>query len=333
MKSDPRRAGVDDDGTNGGFEEEVVEGQLAEFSREDLNLASHIEFAVEDEPAFPLDDAETAGTTVEVGSSDVDVEPFGKALEFLEELLVGQKAVVRVQGSGKAAGAHSNDSTQYPISIQLSEMIEAILFDNDGVLVDTEPVYIQACIDAAATVGHTVTADDYVRLTMTQGQSIYHELGLDGEALDELREKRDTGYGELLAEQDLVLPGVREAIPLLANRLRLAVVTSSRKPFFDQIHRHSSFLTHFEFVLTREDFEKSKPDPEPYLRGLQRLGLEGTSCLAVEDSPRGVASAVDAGMRCVAVPTELTQSGDFGRAYRVVETIDDVIGVVDEMVG
>ena len=89
MKSDPRRAGVDDDGTNGGFEEKVVEGQLAEFSREDLNLASHIEFAVEDEPAFPFDDAETARAPVEVGPGDVDVESFSEALEFLEELLVG----------------------------------------------------------------------------------------------------------------------------------------------------------------------------------------------------------------------------------------------------
>ncbi len=212
-------------------------------------------------------------------------------------------------------------------------MIEAILFDNDGVLVDTEPVYIRACIEAAREAGHTVTADDYVRLTMTQGLSIYGELGLKEADINSLRKKRDTRYGELLAGQDLVFPGVRETIAALGARLRLAVVTSSYKPYFDQIHCDSGLLEHFEFVLTREDFVNSKPNPEPYRRGLERLGMDGTRCLAVEDSTRGVASAVEAGIPCVAVPTDLTKDGDFSRALRIVEKIEDVVDVVDEMTG
>ena len=179
-------------------------------------------------------------------------------------------------------------------------MIEAILFDNDGVLVDSEPVFIEACIETAATVGRTVTAEDYVRLTMIGGRSIYSELDLAPEAIDALREKRNARYGELLSQRDLVMPRVRETVGARAEKLRLGVVTSSQKPFFDQLHRHSGLLDHFEFVLTRENFVASKPDSEPYLRGLERLGLPGDSVLAVEDSPRGVISATDAGMRCVA---------------------------------
>lgn len=207
-------------------------------------------------------------------------------------------------------------------------MIEAILFDNDGVLVDSEPVFIEACIETAATVGRTVTAEDYVRLTMIGGRSIYSELDLAPEAIDALREKRNARYGELLSQRDLVMPRVRETVGALAEKLRLGVVTSSQKPFFDQLHRHSGLLDHFEFVLTRENFVASKPDPEPYLRGLERLGLPGDSVLAVEDSPRGVISATDAGMRCVAIPTELTREGDFSRAYRKADRIDDLIEIV-----
>ena len=207
-------------------------------------------------------------------------------------------------------------------------MIEAILFDNDGVLVDSEPVFIEACIETAATVGRTVTAEDYVRLTMIGGRSIYSELDLAPEATDALREKRNARYGELLSQRDLVMPRVRETVGALAEKLRLGVVTSSQKPFFDQLHRHSGLLDHFEFVLTRENFVASKPDPEPYLRGLERLGLPGDSVLAVEDSPRGVISATDAGMRCVAIPTELTREGDFSRAYRKADRIDDLIEIV-----
>ena len=207
-------------------------------------------------------------------------------------------------------------------------MIEAILFDNDGVLVDSEPVFIEACIETAATVGRTVTTEDYVRLTMIGGRSIYSELDLAPEAIDALREKRNARYGELLSQRDLVMPRVRETVGALAEKLRLGVVTSSQKPFFDQLHRHSGLLDHFEFVLTRENFVASKPDPEPYLRGLERLGLPGDSVLAVEDSPRGVISATDAGMRCVAIPTELTREGDFSRAYRKADRIDDLIEIV-----
>lgn len=207
-------------------------------------------------------------------------------------------------------------------------MIEAILFDNDGVLVDSEPVFIEACIETAATVGRTVTAEDYVRLTMIGGRSIYSELDLAPEAIDALREKRNARYGELLSQRDLVMPRVRETVGALAEKLRLGVVTSSQKPFFDHLHRHSGLLDHFEFVLTRENFVASKPDPEPYLRGLERLGLPGDSVLAVEDSPRGVISATDAGMRCVAIPTELTRVGDFSRAYRKADRIDDLIEIV-----
>tara|TARA_Y100000588_G_scaffold388295_2_gene488170 strand:+ start:676 stop:1311 length:636 start_codon:yes stop_codon:yes gene_type:complete len=207
-------------------------------------------------------------------------------------------------------------------------MIEAILFDNDGVLVDSEPVFIEACIETAATVGRTVTAEDYVRLTMIGGRSIYSELDLAPEAIDALREKRNARYGELLSQRDLVMPRVRETVVALAEKLRLGVVTSSQKPFFDQLHRHSGLLDHFEFVLTRENFVASKPDPEPYLLGLERLGLPGDSVLAVEDSPRGVISATDAEMRCVAIPTELTREGDFSRAYRKADRIDDLIEIV-----
>ena len=207
-------------------------------------------------------------------------------------------------------------------------MIEAILFDNDGVLVESEPVFIEACIETAATVGRTVTAEDYVRLTMIGGRSIYSELDLAPEAIDALREKRNARYGELLSQRDLVMPRVRETVVALAEKLRLGVVTSSQKPFFDQLHRHSGLLDHFEFVLTRENFVASKPDPEPYLLGLERLGLPGDSVLAVEDSPRGVISATDAEMRCVAIPTELTREGDFSRAYRKADRIDDLIEIV-----
>lgn len=205
------------------------------------------------------------------------------------------------------------------------------MFDNDGVLVDTEPVFIQAAVEVATEAGLVITADDYVRLTMIQGKSVYDDLGLSQEDIDALREKRNVRYGELLEGRDLVLPSVRETVAALSSRFRLAIVTSSLKCYFDVVHASSGLLQHIEFVMTHEDFMKPKPDPEPYSRALVRLGLEGSACLVVEDAPRGVVSATDAGIRCVAIPTELTKDGVFSRAFRVLERFDQLGEVVDEL--
>lgn len=205
------------------------------------------------------------------------------------------------------------------------------MFDNDGVLVDTEPVFIQAAVEVATEAGLVVTADDYVRLTMIQGKSVYDDLGLPQADIDALREKRNVRYGELLEGRDLVLPSVRETVAALSSRFRLAVVTSSLKCYFDVVHASSGLLQHIEFVMTHEDFVKPKPDPEPYRRALVRLGLEASACLVVEDAPRGVVSATAAGIRCVAIPTELTKNGVFSRAFRVLERFDQLGEVVDEL--
>jgi HAD superfamily hydrolase (TIGR01509 family) len=94
----------------------------------------------------------------------------------------------------------------------------------------------------------------------------------------------------------------------------MAIVTTSKRADFDIIHKKRQVRRFMDFVLVREDYEHSKPDPEPYLTGLKRFGATKEQTLVVEDSNRGLTSAVAAGIDCAVVHNDFTQAQDFSQA-------------------
>ena len=190
-------------------------------------------------------------------------------------------------------------------------MFKAIFWDNDGVLMETEQLYYQANAEALARVGVELTLADFCTISLRQGESV---LALAGTAEGELRGFRESRYREMLAAEARVLPGVADTLARLHGRLPMAIVTSCRRVNFLEMHARSGLLGFFDFVLTREDYTNSKPDPEPYLAACARAGLAPEDCLAVEDSERGVLSATRAGLTVVAVPGLLNHGCDFTAA-------------------
>ena len=170
-------------------------------------------------------------------------------------------------------------------------MFDGIFWDNDGVLMETEHLYYQANAEALAGVGVELSLDDFCRISLRQGESVLDLAagpGRSGNAAAELRRVRDGIYFRLLGEEARVIPGVRETLGRLHGRLPMAIVTSCRRENFLQMHRASGLLHYFDFILTREDYGASKPDPEPYRTACARAGLNPGRCLAIEDSERGV---------------------------------------------
>lgn len=204
---------------------------------------------------------------------------------------------------------------------------EAILFDNDGVLVDTEALYFRATREVLASVGVDLAEGAYAQLFLAEGRGAWHlaeEAGIPPAQVAELKARRHARYAELLAREDLLLDGVAGALAALGRRFRMAIVTSSERAHFEAAHRKSGLLGHFEFVLTREQYGKSKPDPEPYLAGVERLGLPLEKCLAVEDSERGLRAAKAAGLACWVVPHGLSRRGSFAEADRVFGSLPEL---------
>lgn len=198
-----------------------------------------------------------------------------------------------------------------------------LLFDHDGVLVDTEYWYYEATRRALAPLGITLDRQAYQQI-MVQGRAAWElaeQAGIEECRIAAQRRLRNSWYQEFLRTRDIEIDGVRELLGRLATRHRMAVVTTARRVDFELIHRERDLLTTMEFVLTREDYRQAKPHPEPYLLALQRLGARPEQALVIEDSERGLRSAVAAGIDCAVVHNDFTAGHDFSTASYRLQTL------------
>jgi len=147
---------------------------------------------------------------------------------------------------------------------------------------------------------------------------------MDEHSVQRHRVERNALYQEFLRSQPIEIAGVEEVLAELAPRHRMAIVTTARRSDFELIHAERDLLGHFEFVLTVDDYARSKPHPDPYLAALARLGAEPHETIAIEDSTRGLKSARAAGIPCVVIRSSLTASEEFPEAWRVVDSISEI---------
>ena len=205
-------------------------------------------------------------------------------------------------------------------------MKKYILFDHDGVLVDTEFWYYKAGERALADIGFTLDRNQYLR-DMTQGLATWAQAkaaGIDEQTISRQREVRNAYYQEYLRTEDIEIEGVLETLDVLAREYRMGIITTSKPQDFALIHEERSILDHMEFYLTREDYERAKPHPEPYLRGLQRFGATAAETVVIEDSARGLKSAIAAGIDCIVVANEFTAAHDLSKATAKVATFREL---------
>jgi HAD superfamily hydrolase (TIGR01509 family) len=207
-------------------------------------------------------------------------------------------------------------------------MIKAVLWDNDGVLVDTETLFFDITRQAFAELGVSLTKEVWGRRYLSDGRpsrEMAAELGADPARIVPVLEARNQQYRRILAEPPVVRPRVRETLSALAETVRLAIVTGCDREQLELVHRSTNLLGFFEVIVTSDDCTHAKPHPELYLTTLKALNLPANECFAIEDSPRGLASARAAGVACVAVPTELTAGLDFEGAISIEKDVSGVL--------
>ncbi len=205
-----------------------------------------------------------------------------------------------------------------------------ILFDNDGVLVDTEFWYFKAAERALGDIGFTLDKSQYLR-DMSQGAGSWAQAraaNVDEARIGRAREARDAHYQEFLRTQPIEIEGVVDTLAALAKTVRMAIVTTSKRADFDLIHEGRHIRQFMDFVLVREDYNLAKPHPEPYLTGLRRFGAAKEETLVVEDSHRGLSSAVAAGIDCAIVHNEFTASQDFSHASYRIEKLSELVELI-----
>ena len=211
-------------------------------------------------------------------------------------------------------------------------MIRAILWDNDGVLVDTEGLYFQAGHEVLATQGVELTHKDFAEQSLKKGLSVFDFLPVqDAELIERLRLKRNARYSALLANGVQVVDGVVETLETFYGRVQMGIVTGSLRDHFDIVHAQTNLLPFFDFVLAREDYGEAKPHPDAYLTAMRLHGLQPDDCVVIEDSERGCIAAAAAGLRVLAVPNALSKYGDFSSAYKILNSVRDVVNEIEKL--
>jgi HAD superfamily hydrolase (TIGR01509 family) len=208
--------------------------------------------------------------------------------------------------------------------------IRHVFWDNDGILVDTEPLYFQASAEVLAEVGISLSREQFVDISLVRGESVFDlaEQHHGPDRIRKMRKQRNQRYTELLLRGVQPMAGVTETLERLHGRVAMAIVTSSHRNHFEIIHRHTGLLRFFDFVLTREDYRHSKPHPEPYLTALARSAGCAHHSLVVEDSERGLNAARAAGLPCVVIPGNLNRQTNLASAHRVLSHVSEIPDLV-----
>ena len=184
--------------------------------------------------------------------------------------------------------------------------LRAVLFDMDGLLVDSEPLWFEAERSVMARMGGPWTEADQHQL---MGGTLTHSVGYMRDRA--LRPAEPELIGAWLLDTMAALVAER-GVPLMAGAAELvaeldgagipkALVTSAQRRIMDAVLARTGLA--FAVTVCAEDVRRSKPDPEPYLRAAALLGEAPGGCVALEDSPRGIASAQAAGCPVIAVPS------------------------------
>ena len=210
----------------------------------------------------------------------------------------------------------------------MTTRIHAVVFDFDGLVLDTEvPVYAAWCAVFEAHGAAPPTIEEWSAEIGTVGAIDLHAWLVERAAgpvdVDVVNESRRTHRDALLA-QEQVRPGVLEWLAEAdAAGLGVAIASSSPADWVEEHLGRLELRERFAFVVTAGGAIRAKPAPDTYLEACARLGVEPALALAVEDSPNGIAAARTAGLRCVAVPNEITATLDLSAAHLRLSSLAD----------
>ena len=205
----------------------------------------------------------------------------------------------------------------------------AIIFDMDGVLVDSEPLFLNAINRLLIQEGVTPVseAENQEFLIGTTIEETWRQLKLRRPlplTAETYMDRYDGIVREVMMQELAPQPGVRELIAACRQRgLPKAVASSSRHIWVDLKLAAIGLTGAFDLVLGGDDVIHGKPEPDIYLKAAAGLGLPPEQCIAIEDSPIGIAAAVAAGTCTIAVRTDYTRHLDVSQAHAILETLED----------
>lgn len=214
-------------------------------------------------------------------------------------------------------------------------MIRAVLFDLDGTLADTERLQWESYRRVLREYGVDVGLDEYRRhwITVAGGPEYAcrtYDLPI---GVTELRARKTTEYRRLIAAGVDPMPGARAVLERLGPSYRLAVATNTVRDEAQHILGHLGLRPLLHAIVAREDYAEAKPAPDAWLAAAAALGCPPSDCVVIEDTQRGARAGLAAGMRVVAVPSDLTRDNDFTGCVRRLAHLDEITPALLDAIG
>ena len=212
--------------------------------------------------------------------------------------------------------------------------VRGVLFDMDGIVLDTEKLYGRFWQEAAIALGYPMTWEQALgmrSLSRSAGQAKLESYFGHGISIEKVRAKRIELMDRYIEENGVeAKPGITELLDFLDEKgIPRAITTSSPRERVERYLEPLGLLKRFDKICTGYDVAKGKPEPDIYLYGAQSIGIEPKHCIALEDSPAGVLSAFRAGCMTVMVP-DMDQPDDdtLGRLYAKADSLFDLVMLI-----
>lgn len=220
------------------------------------------------------------------------------------------------------------------LHVEKKRMLTGVIFDFDGIIVDTEPLHYKAFQEILIPLGLGYSWEEYLRHYIGfDDRDAFREAfrasgkAIEDEALKRLIEQKAEAFGKIIASGVEPYPGVVELIRSLEANLPVALCSGALRSDITPILEQLGIDGVFDAVVTADEVAASKPDPESYLLVVKKLAslfpeknIVPATCLAIEDTPAGITSATNAGVNVLAVTNSYPEE-KLTRAFRVVDTL------------
>ena len=209
-------------------------------------------------------------------------------------------------------------------------MIQTVIFDMDGVIVDTEPVHHYAYYQHFSQLNIEVTDTHYQSLTGNSTRNVFQKLkdhfNLEHEVEHLIQTKRNLFNDAFDTKEDLhLIEGVEDLIKdLYNNGLELIVASSASKVTIDRVFKRFNLYPYFSHIVSGEDFPKSKPDPAIFLHAASLSKHQKNQCIVIEDSTNGIKAAHAAGIYCIGYQSVNSKGQEYSLANKVISHFNEI---------
>ena len=207
--------------------------------------------------------------------------------------------------------------------------MKAVIFDMDGVIIDSEPIHFEVDMQTMRDLGFDISSKELEKYVGTTNEHMFTDLKSKyniKQSIEEIINYKVELTKRKVIQSDLEpIEGIKELLVHLKNKnIPTAIASSSPRSFIDVVVSKFNLQDYFNFIVSGEEVNNGKPDPDVYIEAAKKLGFPPEDCIVVEDSRNGVLAAKAAGMKCIGFQNINSGNQDLSKADIIVKSITEI---------